>query len=314
MPFEHVGCSIDMVIPPAKAAAARAEMRGQSLTEAGFAQYGPGWVMHTKFMLFFVAEISLTALKPSSRGSALHCLMEILRLCLHTDGDELLSALAKVHPDDSHANCARVYADGLCNHQREVLNVVFGLAGNCADRIAGLLVQLVKSMPGCKRAQAWLSRSLDAVALVVDRKVAFKECPSQRATPEGIRAPRGEKRVRRVDEDLTRFLTTDALRSGQHRSAAKANRATGILSSSTAKDQEAKYMSQYVWATRGSFANSSLLYIVNDDIRVGGEKNQYGVAWSHENQVAAWLLPQDSFGEWGGSSPVYSLLSCSHER
>lgn len=57
-------------------------------------------------------------------------------------------------------------------------------------------------------------------------------------------------------------------------------------------------MAQYMWSTMGAFQNTSLLYVVNDDIRVSGEKNQFGVAWSHENQVAPWLVPQASHGDF----------------
>lgn len=156
----------------------------------------------------------MSLFKPLSRECALARLAEVLGLCLHTDGDELLFAISKVHPDDGRVACARIFADGLCNHQREVLNFVFGLTGSCSDRVAHFIVQLIKSMPGCKRVQAWLARALQAVAEIVDHRVALKKCPSQRATPEGIRVPRGEKRVRRVDEDLSRFLSTDAAPSG----------------------------------------------------------------------------------------------------
>lgn len=95
----------------------------------------------------------------------------------------------------------------------------------------------------------------------------------------------------RIDEGLVHYVATDMVASKKYRSAARVARAGGCTHERTARDMEITTMSNYMWSSSKVFANCANIF-VNDDGRVGGEKNQFGVIWSSEVERGAWLVPQ----------------------
>lgn len=75
-----------------------------------------------------------------------------------------------------------------------------------------------------------------------------------------------------MDKNLAAFMADTAVSTTSFRSAARASRATGVLAETTAQDTEVRQMCRYMWSSRALFHNACVAYIVNDDIRVGGEK------------------------------------------
>lgn len=101
--------------------------------------------------------------------------------------------------------------------------------------------------------------------------------------------------------------------SGVHRSVARALQARGLISKESGRRAEEGKMACYMAASYRVFSGAHLVYIVNDDVRTGGEKNQFGVAWHYHKGVGAWLLPQvcDRVG-LGDSTPSIRARNASN--
>lgn len=95
--------------------------------------------------------------------------------------------------------------------------------------------------------------------------------------PVGIKQPRGETRMLRLDEALVDYVATDMVASKKYRSAARIARASGCTHERTARNMDMTTMANYMWSSSKTFENWANIFVVNDDGRVGGEKNQLGV-------------------------------------
>eukprot|EP00959_Pyramimonas_sp_CCMP1952_P056729 1184936-Pyramimonas_sp.AAC.1 len=78
----------------------------------------------------------------------------------------------------------------------------------------------------CGCAGKWLDRCVGSIAQAIDAPVGARQLPCLQDAPVGLVHPRGEKRMRRIDEGLAQHCATDQIAATKCRSAARAARGT----------------------------------------------------------------------------------------
>lgn len=179
---------------------------------------------------------------------------------------------------------------GSCKH---LLRLVSISMSDCPELdLLGFLQDLLRLSGTCGLAVCWFGACISALADALDNNMINGCLPCLLTRPVGIKQPRAKKRMLRIDEGLVHYVATDMVASKKYRSAARVARASGCTHERTARDMEITTMSNYMWSSSKVFANCANIFVVNDDGRVGGEKNQFGVIWSSEVERGAWLVPQ----------------------
>lgn len=158
--------------------------------------------------------------------------------------------------------------------------------------LPGIMTSLFANLLKCPSIASWLRRLLLLCAECIDEAVAQDEVHSARPTPDAIAHPRGHKRSRRLDVDLVAYAAVDIVARKRFRSAASAARGLGIMQPRRAHDTEETFMSRYLAASYESLQNRCFYFLSMDGGRLGGKERLFTACWSHDGQIAAWLVPQ----------------------
>jgi hypothetical protein len=250
------------------------------------------YTISTKLTVLCLVEWTSGLRCESYRDTAFQMLSKLIDM---TEGHGILAAFEPLRSssnEDDIGECEDRVVAGKCCHQVEIFSIVSLATGPSSSATVTLMRELMEKCRSCPRCCLWLGRVLSTVVKLVESPVV--ECTSDfvQEHPEGVMHPRGAKRCRRLDPVVLEHIAIDMVASGRYRSAAKAAKATGQLNGTTARYAEAHVMTNYVWSSARVFHDVAYLSVVNDDVRAGGEKNQFGAVWSSEKQLGAWLVPQ----------------------
>jgi hypothetical protein len=289
-PLEGLGVDLAEMRPSIKSAKAKAELKASVVPEADLSKLHDEWTVSTHLLLFLLVEWGKNLLYASARSACEGVLKQILQLLFSEDGERLFDEVRRSHSSDSDVECKHVFHGNFCKHQHDAMSRIALCHAGSTEKIIAWLGLLWSSLRVCGRILAMMNRVLRCLASSIDDRCIAKDIAVLQSHPSGISHPRGKKRCRRLDHEGIKHAV-DLVKTKQFRSTARVARSSG-MKGTTARMLEETTMSNYIWSCRAMFRNVCSLSVVNDDVSVGGEKNQFGVCWSQELGRGAWLTPQ----------------------
>ena len=182
---------------------------------------------------------------------------------------------------------------GRCRHITEVQRLLerprmHGTWGDLAVSLTDLAV-LAHDCRDCARVLGfWLAMFTTGIDRRVDR-MGFEQDPSKAALPQGR-----QKRLR-VDEDLKRYMTVDAVSAGRFHSAAQGLRMIGFghHASNSGAQWEEQGLQLYLTASWQGFEGGGVTCVANDGKRLGNpaEETEVFLCWHGKSNVSTVTPP-----------------------
>lgn len=280
----ELGCCAEDLRPSRKqgvAAGLSREALGQCRQET---------VCTTRLLLCHLVQWS-ELLRGDRRAQAKRLLGDILRKVLTNGSDELNVDLPAATTRDGH-DCDQpvVSPEGSeCSHVQALVASAPVRLG--VESLRDLLCWSWAKRYVCPAMRRWHFDLILATSGALDSSLLRPAC--WRPTAEGVCVARGQRKRRRIDEDMLRGAALGMLTSKRFRPAAAARRAGNLdCHEKIAADHEGIVVRDYISARQSAMRKSSQITVAFDETTVSAESTMGGCLYDHVSRKAAVLVPQ----------------------
>ena len=203
-------------------------------------------------------------------------------------------------PVSAHLCQQQPVVDGFCTHifaTRVQCPQAVTMGSDPWSKLALLLKQLHAWSSECWASTAALSSILKTLSADLDGGLGgrdFSQNILMDKSADGHRGAQGQKKRRRLDEDLKRLATVDSVVQGRVHSGSQLCRATGCADDSAARKWETTFLAKVVASSVQAFSEVRSLCVTEDASRFGQPQKDLMayLAWSGDINVGTALPPQ----------------------